>query len=424
MVEVLKATTQNHAPLSQAQTVAVFQQLEDMNRATLMELHEMKREWEMSNSGIGDNKTNMRTNRAMIDSAQQELIKTNTRLSAMRVEILGNSANVVVLQEQAAKALAEVGQLREGQKVTNTNVHSVREDTLVVKEEVRKLQKEIASLKDAKENILQAKLDRVILSVQQFKEDLEANKALTFGNEDAHRHLSDTLAEAKADVRKLDIARAAHHQQLSELTVKGDNVKENLELTNGVVMRIHSEHEETRMKSIENSSKNHEVDVTVRRLQDDHNHIANSVQIVHEEMLKLAASQHTTRDKLFEATQRIGGLNSGVVNMQNVAHELGKNLEVVHHMASNTQDHLKMTNSLVLPNLGSDGAFCPSAVANGGGAAFAGANTVPSTRGTDMGNSRGSGRSWNSTRSTPRKGKDATWFARNIGNVPDRTAWT
>lgn len=417
MVDVLKACTQNHAPLSQGQTVKVFQYLEDLNKDTMRQIQDLKRSFEMSTSGIGDSEQDMKTMRAQILASQEELVKTNTRMSALRVDILGNAANVVVLQEQTSKANENMSQLREGQKVTNTNVHNLREEHLIAKEEIRKLQKEVVSLKEAKENILQAKLDHVLLNLQQCKEDVECNKMRTFENQDSCRNLREALSEAKANIGHLDKAYTDTEKRVGELTFKSDKTKDNLELTNGVIMRLHTEHEETRGKTIANMNKNHELDVSLRRLsQDDHAHLAQSVRIINEELSKLAAGQETFRDRLMETMERVGGLGSGTVNLQNTVHEMGKNLEWVHSLASNTQDSLKITNSMVLPNLGADGALGPSSMSCTA-STFAAAKSMNSTGGTDGGRSR------TSPRKSPRRRKDAAWFSRNIGAVPDRMAW-
>jgi len=420
MVEVLKACTQNHAPLSQAQTVKVFQYLEDMNKDTRREIQDMKRTYESQTSGIGDSKGDMKTLHARVSTAQEELVKANTRMSALRVDVLGNAANVVVLQEQAGKSSQGLGQLLEGQKVTNTNVHNLREEHLIAKEEIRKLQKEVASLKEAKENVVQAKLDRVMLALQHCKEDLEVSKKRSFDNEDGVRDLRQILSEAKVDVGKLGSVSADHDKRMTELSIKGEKVKENLEMTNGVVMRLHTEHEETRMKAVQNLDRNHEIDVALRRIQEDSSHFGNSVHSLHDDFSKMAAAQDTTRDRLTETVDKVNQLNGGTVNLQNTMHEMGKNLEWVHNLASSTEDHLKMTNAMVLPNLGADNAFNPSSTSCSS-SGFANAKAMNSTRGTDMGSSRGSTRT--SPRKSPRKQKDAAWYARNIGSVPDRMSW-
>lgn len=414
MVEVLKACTQNHAPLSQAQTVKVFQYLEDMNKDTHRQIQEVKRVMEMSSSGTGDFKMDMRSLTAQIFTAQQELVTTNTRISAFRVDVLGNAANVVVLQEQTAKATEGLNQILEGQKITNTNVHSLREDHLAAKEEIRRLQKEVYSLKEAKENVLQAKLDHAILAMQQCKEDLAANKVKTYQNEDSCRELLEAQSALKADFGKINIVSAEHSKRMEELRFKGEKLKENLELTNGVVMRIHSEHEETRINVLDNAKIKHEVKVALQRLKDDHGHTANTVNIVNEGLSKLRAGQDTMRDNLAETNIRVGGVNSSAVGLQNAVHEISKSLELVHTIASNTEDNLKKTNAMVLPNLGAEGAFSVGATGFSGSTDLG--STVPPS-------AHNAARSSPRNRGSPRKQKDAAWFSRNIGSVPDRMSW-
>jgi len=421
MVEVLKAMTQAHAPLSQAQTMKVFQYLQDLNTGTARELQDFRRSVEMTIGGAGTNNLDLKTIRAQLTTLQQEGVKTNNRVSALRVDVLSNTATVASLQEQANKANDNLGQLREGQKVTNTNVHNLRLDQTAAKQTIQKLQQEVMSLSEAKENVFQAKLDRAIQTVQQCFQDLEHNKMLTYQNQDACRSLNENMAQEQANMKKLDIARDLHQKRIDELTLKSDGIKENLEMTNGVVMRLHTEHEETRTKTIDNINKNHELDAAQRRSTADLSHTSQSLQVTKEEMAKLLAAQCTTRDKLNETNGIVGELSNGTVNLQNAMHELSMNVEFVHNLASHTEDHLKMTNALVLPNLDAEGAM-----GAGMGSTFAsmGGKSLGSTR-ADFSSELGSARSCRSShsKSSPRKRKEAAWFARNIGSVPDRMAW-
>jgi len=204
LVDVLRRSTQSHAPLSSAQCIKAFQELEDKNRITLRKLTDFQHECEMK-LGAGDNKDQIATMCAQISSLQEELVKTNTRLSAQRVDVVGNAANIVVLQEQAGKNTEGLNQMKEGQKVTNTNVHNLREEHLLATNQLRNLQKEVAGLKEAKENVLQLKLDQAVLAMQQCKQDVETTKLHSFKNEDSIRDLKNTLTEAQAEIAKLEL---------------------------------------------------------------------------------------------------------------------------------------------------------------------------------------------------------------------------
>lgn len=420
-LEVLKAMTQAHAPLSQSQTIKVFQYLEDMNKDTRRELQDFKRTVELSIGGQSGNKLDLKTIHAQVTTLQQESVKANNRISALRVDVLSNAANVATLQDQASKVKDDVGQLREGQKKTNTNVHNLREDYLIARDEIRKLQKEVCSLQEVKENVLQAKLDQALLAMQQCKQDVEHNKMRTFNNQDECRSLKESLQKAQAEIKKIDITSGVHETRIGELSLRADGIKDNLELTNGVVMRVHTEHEETRKKALGNMNKNHDLDVAVRRCEDEHGHTVQGLQIVKEGLAKLMAEQTTTRDRLGEACERVAEVGNGTINLQNALHELSINVEYVHNLASNTQDTLKVTNSLVLPNLDAEGAIGAGMTSPH---VSVGAKSMNSTRG-DFSSEMGSTRSARSSRgkSSPRRRKEAAWYARNIGSVPDRMAW-
>merc|ERR1712054_509124 len=137
------------------------------------------------------------------------------------------------------------------------------------------------------------------------------NKMRTFNNQDECRSLKDSLQKAQAEIKKIDLTSGDHEKRLTELSLRADSIKDNLELTNGVVMRVHTEHEETRNKSLNNANKNHELDVAVRRCEDEHGHTVQSLQIVKEGLAKLMAEQTATRDKLGETCERVRELGSG-----------------------------------------------------------------------------------------------------------------
>jgi len=421
MVEVLKAMTQPHAPLSQEQTFKVFQYLEEMNKDTLRQFQDLKQSVELSIGGAGSNKLDLSTVDAKVATLQQENVKTNHRISALQDDVLSNTTSVATLREQAKKAKDNFGQIREGQKVTNSDVHNLREDHRAAKEALRELQLEVSSLQEKKENILQAQLDQAVLATRQCMKDVQNNTVLTHQNQDACRNLHKTFEQAQAEVKKMGDAGAGHVKRIAELSLKCDGVKENLELTNGVVMRLHTEHEETRSKAINNTNRSNEIDVAIRRSTADHGQTVNSVQAVKEDLAKVMAAQCATRDKLSEATKRVGELGNDTVNLQNEMHELSLNVEKVYNLAASTEDNLKVTNAFVLPNLGAEGVLSPGMIS-----AFTstGAKSMNSTRGdisSELGSNRGS--QYSRGKPSPRRRKEAQWFARNIGSVPDRMAW-
>lgn len=427
MVEVLKAMTQPHAPLSQEQTFKLFQHVEEMNKDTMRQLQDFKQTVELRIGGSsgsqspGSNTLDLSTLDARVTTLQQENIKTHSQISALQGDVLSNTTTIGALQEQASKANDNIRQIMEDQKVAKSNATDLKEDHFVAKEALQKLSNKVSSLQEATENVLQTKLDKALLAIKQCVQDLEHNKMLSHQNQEACGNLRKNLTETQADFMKLGDAAVAHDRRMAELSLKCDGVKHNLELTNGVVMRLHTEHEETRSKAIDATTRSNEINAAMRRSIADQGQTILSVQAIREELAKVVASHSTTQDKLSEAAERLGELGNTAVNLQNRIQELGLNVERVHALAASTEDNLKMTNSFVLPNLGAEGALSPGMIS-----AFTStsAKCMTSTRGdasTEIGSNRGS--QYSRGKPSPRRRKEAQWFARNIGSVPDRMAW-
>lgn len=389
--------------------------MQDMHKDTMRQIQELRTKMSLSEEGMMRRESAIQTLNAQIHTIQDEIVKTNSRLSALRVDVQNNQANVAALHELSEHSSTGLSRLVEGQKFTNAGLHSLKAEYTETKESLHQLAKEVAGLgRDTTTNIL-AKLDQLSTLAQHLNLELETNKLSTRRNEEACKGLNCKIDDAWKHIEENKTARKAHNDQIAELKCKAEKTKENLEMTNGVVMKLHNEHEETRLKTINLQSDTHEIDTVLRRLAEHHSDTVHKVTSVKTEIGKMSASQDSLKDRMMQTADRVNGLNAGLANVQSHTRELGKNVEIVHSLACNTQETLQMTKALVLPNLESE-AFAPT-----------GMHSQSLKMNDSMMSSRESGRSTprsNRGKMSPKKLKEATWFARNIGSVPDRNSWT
>merc|ERR1712083_781009 len=107
--------------------------------------------------------------------------------------------------------------------------------------------------------------------------------------------------------------------------------------------------------------------------------------------------------ELTKAETAIAALQQDQSRVNGVAQKLNADIQRVGVTVADTKANLQATQAIVLPNLGAD-------------------ELVPMS-------SRGTGTTMDTTSrsfrpaTSPRKKKEATWAARNIGAVPDRMSW-
>jgi len=390
--------------------------MQDMHKDLMRLITDLRTRMVMSEEGLMRRGNEIETLNAQVQTIQEEVAKTNSRLSALRVDVQTNSTNMGALQELSEHSSTGLSRLIEGQKFTNAGLHSLKSDYTETKESLHKLAKEVAGLGREQTTSLLARLDQLSTVAQHLNLELETNKLSTRRNEEACKDLHNKLEDAWKHIEKNQQVRKAHEDQISELKCKADKVKDNLEMTNGVVMKLHNEHEETRLKTINVQNSAHELDTALRRLADYHTDTVQKVSGVRTEIGKMSAAHGSLKDKMMQTADRINGLNDGLASLQHHTRELGKNVEMVHSLACNTEETLHMTKALVLPNVESD-AFSPrgmqstslkmSSVDESFMSSGASARSTPRSRG----------------KTSSKKMKEATWFARNIGSVPDRNSW-
>lgn len=427
MAHILEKATISHAPLSQSQTLQLFQYLQDQQTDTARQLQELKSSFDTAESSNERDRREQFLLVGTVQTLQKDLADAVEQIKVLDSHLSDCGRQIRWLQGENQRSADSIDQLREGQKVTNTNVHCLKADLASKAEDLKELQHIVDELHTVKHTGVEARVNDIELKVRQMAEDAKlqqtglAEQALTL------QGFQVQVVENRREIKASHAEVIENSKKIEDSCVKSEAVKNNLELTNGVVMKLHSDQEAADKSIRDLATDAHHLRGRVEKVIESSAGIASNLGKTREELVSTAAHASKTRDMVLQAAERIKVLQEDQAASRNAISNLEKGVESVHHLAAHTQDDLKVTNSYVLPNLGADGAI--HTIVHGGtcGSGVSGLHSLNSTaRSNDS--TRLPGRAYhsgpNSPTRTPRiRKKDLAWHTRNIGSVPDRSAW-
>jgi len=361
-----------------------------------------------------------------VQTLQKDMAEASNTIKSLQQALSDCTRHVRFLQGEYQAQADSLTQLREGQKVTNTNVHCLKTDLGKKAEDIKNLQNMVDEIKTVTQTRVQMTIDHLDQRVSQLMDDnsinrcgLNEQKAMLQGHESQLKSNGRSIVTLTEKV-------ASNTKKIDETAQQTHATKTNLELTNGVVMQLHADQEMADKNIRELKTETHHLKARLEKTNDDLAGTGKNLHEAREELLSTAALSGSTRDVLMQAVERIKALQEDHSLSRNAIDNLGRNLESVQNVAHHTKEDLKLTNAFVLPNLGADSSVSPTSVL--GGTANMGYGSLGSTgKSTDSARSTG-GRNYRSgpnspTRSPRVRKKDMAWYARNIGSIPDRNSW-
>jgi len=139
-----------------------------------------------------------------------------------------------------------------------------------------------------------------------------------------------------------------------DVGAKLETANNNLAMTNGVVQRLHGDHENTKQNLAGNTVDLQAASSRLQRLIEEHSKTARDVSAVRDELSKVGASHEHTREVMGKTVSSVKELQDGQGMLNTGMQGVNRSLERVHGLAAATQKDLKLTNAFVLPNLGGE----------------------------------------------------------------------
>jgi len=415
MADILRGATVSHAPLSQQQTLAVFHYLQELTMDTVKQIEAVRDEVKRNDVRLTGTTNGVSTTSSSVKLLQEEVGKVRERLDNAESTLATNTAHCKQVQGEVQEEGNQLERLRQGQQVTNTNVHLLKEELNRRSDDLRSLRKEVEHLQATKSVDFRDKFKKIEHQLNTHSLSLEAARKDLTGHMDKIRGLESQSRDTTGDVARLTAELAREAKALEKAVADAEATKSNLELTNGVVMKIHTEHEEIKEsnRNLENDAK--KSNVSIQQMCENHVKTTKGMGTLREEHAKVCATQEQNRNMVNLVIDHIVGLQEGQAKSTSSLAALSRELEMLQNVASTTHENLKYTNAIVLPNLGAEGAVSPAAMNLSASCPAPGATQASTPRSTV-------GRA--ASQRSPRRRKETAWFNRNIGSVPDRNSWT
>ena len=240
--------TKHHAPLSQAQTLAMCQFLKDLHDGVSRQVQDLQRGLQSTDSKLDGTCASICVVQGGLERLRHDLFGTDGHVVTTKRAIERNAALCKSLQVLVEQAHESCEHLRVGQAKTNTNLQ-ITKDNLTSKSEVlKKVGADVDKLLGVKHPDIDGKLVEVyqrIGNLDDFQTNLKKDIALTQAEvQQLHGHAE----EADACLKEMRRSLSHHGQSLTKVSEKMDEMQENLEMTNGVVMQLHKSHEDHHVK--------------------------------------------------------------------------------------------------------------------------------------------------------------------------------
>lgn len=293
--------------------------------------------------------------------------------------------------------------LREGQKVTNTNVQNVKEELQSGSEDIKQMRADVDNVVQVQLDVLQNKVTENTLIISQLTQDFDRNSKDFYAHKEKVREMNQDLIATKGTLGRVDTQQGETSAKLKQTCKDLETTTTNLEVTNAVVLKLNQAREQS--DSDVDNLKDKMVQTSLRLDRTDATAIDNKKAVGHlrEDLTQNKAQVETQRAKLHSAQAQ---LNDTMEVQQKHSTNIGqvhKDLGQLKSLAEKTRDGLEATNAMVLPNLGSGG----------------GLPTVGLSSPREIARALGK----QPEVKTPRRRREATWMNRNVGLVPDRMSY-
>mmetsp|Transcript_15470 Transcript_15470/g.48075 ORF Transcript_15470/g.48075 Transcript_15470/m.48075 type:complete len:410 (-) Transcript_15470:63-1292(-) len=398
--------TKPHAPLSSGQTVAVFQQLHGEILKLMQKMDAQHKELEQKGNGL----TKLMGDISITNSGLQDL-REDFKVLGERMNVLereagdGNSTSEKMKAGMKA-AREEIKLLREGQVKTNSNADTLRSDLKLKTDEIKSLRADIDEVLKAAVLNLQEKTNALKQDLRALTGDHEKTKKETSLQKSRLQSLGEEVKAVRSSVQTLDSTVSEQGTTLVDTRNEMQATKTNLEITNAVIYKMNETREASMTDSTDLKEGVKQANDRIDSLLADHAIVARDLAKARQEVANAQTFAFEARQEMAKTSDQISALRQGHEKTHQHVGKLTNDLAKVKNLADSTKQHLDVTNSMVLPNLGSGDMSSP-----GFQSGVEGTRSLGGTAGFTTGHKSARGR------------RETAWVARNIGLVPDRMSW-
>lgn len=408
--------TKQHAPLSQAQTVAMCKHLHRLHEESCKQIQDLRTLLAGTDSRLDGESKKVAGLEAEMRKVKHELFGTDGLAQRLAREVGKCQAFEKQLQADIEHNAKDTDQLRMGQATTNNNVASVKAELAKRTGELRKVRQDVDLLLEVKSPDWESHISTLQIKVENLKAAHEGTMTGLGVAQKRIKELTDDAKVAAGNVKDLQRRADKSEATAEQETLRLDGAVENLEMTNGVVKTLHKafENQDVRLDSLHGDVRG--LNGNLNHLNEEHKSTATSLKVTREDLSRLGASHESTRKSLNTTIEKVSTLSDKHKHLSSSLSGVTRGLERVDVLANTTQQDLQATNAFVLPNLSAEGAVPhtghPAAVDASVESRYGGRHNKEAKDWREQGNAPLSARK-----------KKESWHVKNIGLVPDRMSW-
>lgn len=397
----------SYAPLSHAQTVELAHHLNNKSTNLELKVEELYKALQRTDANVNELQQGLHTMGTSITAVRSELGDTNTVLEGTRGDLERCGTNVHTLGMGIDMVKENVDALRDGQKHTNTNVKNLRDDLIPTQANVKAIQEHLERQSTKQIEACEAEIAETKRVLQRLISEHSLTRTDLGQETEKIRELKESLKDA------MDIAKGVR-DSVDVLEGKFLETKETLrqskiglEETNGIVVKIHEDHETTKNSLHDCNDKLHRAALNIKKLDDGLDKTSKALTKSQTDLSKATARVEMAHEVLGYTVDHVNSLREGHTMAQSSLAHLEQSLERTHRLAHQTKSVVHETNAILLPNLHMGENDTTSAAALGSAA-------------TSSSPPRPKGSPGKSKPRTPRTGPGS--HLRSLGTAPNRMA--
>jgi len=397
MADLIDGTTghANYAPLSHGQTMSMGRHLQDQIRMIQQALADLGKGLGETNDAVADLKKNAGGANATITNLQEGLATNNTLTETLKNDYGRTKANVAKLQAGLEGTNGAVAGLIDGQKVNDTLIKKMQGEISDQADRQHEFKENMEKKIEADIRALNDENSKVLLTIQQMKNDQDTLKDLVTNEKEQLRQANLRAKDAQDRFNDMDTFVKILEKRVADGATGLKSTRMNLEDLNNATLKLHEDHENTKGRVgelHEGVKKAHNHVKTV------HNKLEGAAQMVNNAQQRIDNANNNAEDlkaALDVALSRINDCEGGAARANGNISEMKRQLAETSATANAVRAGLKESNSLLLPNIHLDSGEARSASQRHGSLLHTGnmhSTGLPSPRKTPRGPSASLGR--------------------------------
>lgn len=382
MADLIDGSTSHthYAPLSTGQTIAISRHLQDQIRLIETKLVELQKGLLDANEGVIELRDSSVVTNHAVHALQDGLKSTNNMVEANRKELGRANGGAQKFQSVLEQVNTMVAALRDTQKVTNNGLQKLGQDQVETHTLAVKLQESIERRLDLDIAELKSEVGKTNLDLKHLKADEEADKLCIIQERDKLRESNIKMKSIADDLAETNTLLQIFDQRVQESSGSLKATKQNLEDLNLATLKLHEDHENTKVQVAEVRGSVKKVHTHVKQVHDSLAVTNQGLNVCTGRLEECCQVVDSLRGSVGDTQGKLNALKDGQERTNGIVQHVRRELQEVGATTAAVKAGLKEQSSLLLPNLTMDSQEARSASQRHGSLLHTGVGQLSSPR--------------------------------------------